>query len=289
MLLVCEFCGEEFESCRKKRFCGKECQLSKRGKCKGCGSEYICKRQGRSVFCSTRCANKNNARGKLCNICLWCASVFTIKTRSSRNDGKYCSRECRFEYLNWRTGVREIQTTGDKWKIKNHKVKECLHCGKEFVTDYESNLLCSDHCRYERFKDRARENYEPKLKWMDCLYCGKMFCGSMRKTCSERCRRKNNRAKRGGRNHKERCERYGVKYDPAVTKRKILKRDDWTCQECGIKCRRDGEYLEDDAPELDHFIPLSRGGTHTWDNVRCLCRKCNGEKADAMPGTLFMA
>ncbi|MFC5490617.1 HNH endonuclease [Dokdonella soli] len=29
---------------------------------------------------------------------------------------------------------------------------------------------------------------------------------------------------------------------------------------------------------MDHVIPLSLGGTHTWHNTQCLCRSCNVSK-----------
>lgn len=37
------------------------------------------------------------------------------------------------------------------------------------------------------------------------------------------------------------------------------------------------------APELDHVMPLSKGGTHSMDNVQLLCRKCNQRKGSRMP------
>ena len=37
------------------------------------------------------------------------------------------------------------------------------------------------------------------------------------------------------------------------------------------------------APELDHIIPLSAGGSHTYDNVACAHRSCNLDKGDALP------
>jgi 5-methylcytosine-specific restriction endonuclease McrA len=38
-------------------------------------------------------------------------------------------------------------------------------------------------------------------------------------------------------------------------------------------------YHHPRAATVDHFpVPLSRGGDHDWDNVRCACRKCNCEK-----------
>lgn len=34
---------------------------------------------------------------------------------------------------------------------------------------------------------------------------------------------------------------------------------------------------------VDHFIPLSRGGTHWPKNLRLACQPCNAAKRDLMP------
>jgi 5-methylcytosine-specific restriction endonuclease McrA len=68
--------------------------------------------------------------------------------------------------------------------------------------------------------------------------------------------------------------------DPFV----VFTRDKWTCQLCGVTTPRKlrGTY-EPTAPELDHVVPLALGGSHTWGNVQCACRRCNGIKgANAM-------
>jgi len=52
-----------------------------------------------------------------------------------------------------------------------------------------------------------------------------------------------------------------------LTRRAVFARDDWRCQYCGAA-----------AENLDHVIPKSRGGTHTWDNVVAACRRCNSKK-----------
>jgi 5-methylcytosine-specific restriction endonuclease McrA len=52
-----------------------------------------------------------------------------------------------------------------------------------------------------------------------------------------------------------------------LTRRAVFARDDWRCQYCGSA-----------AENLDHVIPKSRGGTHTWDNVVAACRRCNSRK-----------
>jgi hypothetical protein len=65
--------------------------------------------------------------------------------------------------------------------------------------------------------------------------------------------------------------------DPFV----VFDRDGWRCHLCGTKTdkalRGTHEPL---APELDHIIPLSKGGPHTYSNTACSCRRCNHAKAD---------
>ena len=33
-------------------------------------------------------------------------------------------------------------------------------------------------------------------------------------------------------------------------------------------------------PSIDHVIPVSKGGTHTWDNVKLAHRHCNTMKSN---------
>lgn len=48
-----------------------------------------------------------------------------------------------------------------------------------------------------------------------------------------------------------------------------------------IYCRRRPE--EGQRISIDHFIPLSRGGGHTLDNLVPACIRCNTSKNDSMP------
>ena len=56
-----------------------------------------------------------------------------------------------------------------------------------------------------------------------------------------------------------------------LTRRAVFARDGWRCQYCGAT-----------AENLDHVIPKSRGGTHTWDNVVAACRRCNSKKENRL-------
>src|SRR5687767_9368266 len=53
----------------------------------------------------------------------------------------------------------------------------------------------------------------------------------------------------------------------SLTRRAVFARDEWSCQYCGKA-----------AENVDHVIPRSRGGGHTWENVVASCRKCNANK-----------
>ncbi|MGH9063317.1 MAG: HNH endonuclease [Acidimicrobiales bacterium] len=57
----------------------------------------------------------------------------------------------------------------------------------------------------------------------------------------------------------------------ALNRRAVFARDGHRCQYCGAT-----------AENIDHVIPRSRGGTHTWDNVVAACRPCNTRKEDRL-------
>ncbi len=55
----------------------------------------------------------------------------------------------------------------------------------------------------------------------------------------------------------------------ALSKREILRRDDYTCQYCGRKMR---------TLTLDHVVPRRYGGPHSWENLVAACSPCNRRK-----------
>lgn len=60
---------------------------------------------------------------------------------------------------------------------------------------------------------------------------------------------------------------------PAVSRREVLKRDSHTCQYCGST----------KSLTLDHVVPRSQRGVHTWDNVVTACEGCNQSKGNRTP------
>ena len=55
---------------------------------------------------------------------------------------------------------------------------------------------------------------------------------------------------------------------------KIKQRDNYTCQKCGISTNDERNLLL----EIDHIIPISKGGMSTEENLQTLCWKCNRTK-----------
>jgi 5-methylcytosine-specific restriction endonuclease McrA len=56
-----------------------------------------------------------------------------------------------------------------------------------------------------------------------------------------------------------------------VNRRRIIARDNSTCYLCGRKVG----YTE---VVIDHVIPLSRGGSHSEENMKVACPGCNSRK-----------
>lgn len=64
-----------------------------------------------------------------------------------------------------------------------------------------------------------------------------------------------------------------------LTRREIFIRDNYTCQYCG---RSNIELT------IDHVVPRSRGGGHSWDNLVSACKVCNHRKGGKSPAEARM-
>jgi 5-methylcytosine-specific restriction endonuclease McrA len=59
-----------------------------------------------------------------------------------------------------------------------------------------------------------------------------------------------------------------------LSKRNILKRDNYRCQYCGTT---------HGSMTVDHVIPKRLRGTDSWENLVCSCARCNNIKGDRSP------
>ena len=59
---------------------------------------------------------------------------------------------------------------------------------------------------------------------------------------------------------------------------KILKKDNYTCVKCGQSPARNNDI----ELEIDHILPVAKGGTNDIENLQTLCSNCNQGKKDKM-------
>lgn len=211
--------------------------------------------------------------------------------------------------------ARVRESLGDRFEVvretrKNSFLLRCLSCGHEFErnVDLRYQTTCPECQRREveqneRERETKREE-ERKMALMqrlvnllayehECPECGARFRSSnpSQLYCSESCRKRarwKRREKSLGSHgsHVKRAKRYGVEYDRSITLNKLIKRDGMTCYICGKTCTKDDKRwgtFGPDYPTIDHVIPLCKGGTHTWGNVRIACGECNDAKGGSLP------
>lgn len=59
----------------------------------------------------------------------------------------------------------------------------------------------------------------------------------------------------------------------------IKERDHYTCRACGVSIDQEPHLLL----EIDHIVPVSKGGLTTEDNLQTLCWRCNRSKGAKLP------
>lgn len=216
---------------------------------------------------------RSNARA-LCT-CKHCGVLFKPKATDRVT---FCSRECAFAYK-------------EKNKSPVYTVIHagyCKGCGSAFVSRNARSKYCSAACVV-----RVRPAYvstAPSVKACKC--CGSEYKPKSKTCpelyCSNECKDKVKHAQKRVDRLKRKALVRGVTVE-GVDPFRVFDRDQWRCQLCGARTPRAkrGTY-SDNAPELDHILPLAKGGEHSYLNTQCACRKCNSLKSDAPRGQMLM-
>jgi 5-methylcytosine-specific restriction endonuclease McrA len=201
---------------------------------------------------------------------------------------KFCGRDC---------GLAFIAAKQSRLIVK-HSVKrtKCADCQKWFTADYAVQVRCGP-CKeenpwnYNRVKGTQRE----------CKQCGAAFLAKENPEfpslswCSETCfkqHRKHNteyQHQQQAAKARRRARKKGATRLDRINPFKVFERDNWRCGICGRKTQKAKRgTFHPRAPEMDHIVALANGGSHTWDNVQCACRECNGKKRTKSFGQLLL-
>lgn len=250
--------------------------------CKGCGSDFEYHRK--KAFCSVGCRPKpkrrkveKKGRKSKCFICMNCASIFK-KTNGSKRTGTFCSRKCCFDWKAKRKEIIAVQSEGDNWNSPSNKNVKCLSCSEWFTPAKQGQLYCS-HDAWEK-KDGVIHRRCANVK-RECRKEGCTNTVPKWKTHCAHCQTKSDLAHKKAAKIKRKRKLLATQVE-AIHPDEIFERDGWKCKECGVNVSKQYDVNDDRYPNLDHIIPVSKGGTHTKENVQCLCRKCNLEKSDVV-------
>ncbi len=183
---------------------------------------------------------------------------------------------------------------------------KCKECGtistRSMITVRHNNVRCRECERRAKEKQEANKSL---LKWFDglvadiqreekaiakqereqtkyhpCVVCGKQT--KRKKFCSKECYHKTTNYIRGS---SDRLNRDNI-VDSDITLERLFHKEWGVCYLCGESCDWEDYSINDNGvfiagnnyPSIDHIIPLSRGGVHSWDNVRLAHRICNSKK-----------
>ncbi len=158
--------------------------------------------------------------------------------------------------------------------VTKNKILICKVCKAQFTSLRDNTLYCSPDCRRKGKRDKLIIKKNIPISYYHCLNCGKEFKKRVHNQifCSKECQKiiiKQRYLDSFNNPHS---------YLPHLKLRfEIFKRDNFTCQYCGRNVREDGIKLN-----IDHIIPISKGGKTIVSNLVTSCKECNAGKTDCL-------
>jgi len=186
---------------------------------------------------------------KQCKYCNTTKNTSSFATRKDTGNTQNKCKECTYIYM------KEYRTVNSDAILKNRTLN------KENIN---KNRVSSDR--------KYRDNNKAKIKEIGQKY---------RQTEKGRTSHLNSEAKR---RHLIKTKRYNlpmvIRYPLTKELQNLLIQQNNQCNNCNIDLSEN--------KHLDHHVPLSKGGTHSIDNVVWLCRACNLKKSASMPTKLLL-
>ena len=227
--------------------------------------------------------------------CIVCGTQFQYNKSGPGRIRRFCGDVCKRTRVAIQTaqskdrvdsGVRIYARPKSAGKpLTKDKSIACDGCGTVIeVSRIKSFNFCRTKCR-DAYYQRARSaELRIKLGVRQCRMCNASFEPMFEANvyCSTACK---NRVDNRNRGHRRRTRTKGEVVVPEI----VFDRDQWRCQLCGVKTPKSLRGRWDNrSPELDHIIPLSKGGAHTYSNTQCACRACNIRKGAKPMGQMLL-
>jgi ribosomal protein S27AE len=314
---TCLDCGhfEPFGRGRPKKKCvlcgARNLRLSRDNqKCEQCDKGFFNGNHKDRRFCSPECAAASLKHPRKTRHCEICNKEFVLDPRrEAGRKQRFCSHVCSYEHKKRtyptnikrlsiriseacrKKGVETAKRNRDaklkKMELERHKLQEsifafpvgqirklsvCLVCGSVYKSR-KLGKFCSEECSYEMHLLKVKQKIG--MKFNECQECGVVFWANKdRKFCSSKCATRSNKRNR---NHRLRTIH---KAGESVSLRKLIESQNGYCCYCGTEIERSKGKYEPNMATIDHVVPVSLGGSHTYDNCRAMCVKCNSERSN---------
>lgn len=198
--------------------------------------------------------------------CWTCGAPLERKPGPGRNP-RFCDDRCRYRYSH------PAKTAAER--------SAAMRLAQRAVP-VEVRSARSHAAAEARWRDHVKVPPKPKPSRKverTCRFCGAVvpMAAHQRSCGSPDCRlaRHAERMREGGWSKARRAAERSAPVVEQFCPADVYERDGWTCGICGEPVGRDLGWPDPLSVSLDHIVPLSLGGEHTWANVRCSHLRCN--------------
>ena len=191
----------------------------------------------------------------------------------------------------------ELDDTGEA--ILTLRCRECgnVRSCKSISVRHSGNIICRSCIEFKNKKQKQEEELDRAFaKWKKEVQRGRSLkqpslpfckCGQLipfgRSVC-DICKESSRKAIQQRKDHMRRL-REGVQADKDISLEKLYDRDHGICYLCNKSCdwsdfkKVNGVFIVGGSyPTVEHVVPLCKGGSHTWDNIKLACHSCNSKK-----------
>lgn len=216
-----------------------------------------------------------------------CVNCGVLVVKSPGKPGpisKYCSQRCKSA---WHAahgkGRARIESSRERRASAALSVpdRECKRCGETTPRNKKTLLpreFCSKACA-DYYTSRKRAESQPP-----CIVDGCDRPRQGRDMCSSHYSRWWN--DRNPRRKQLLRQDYGDRLESRVVdeipREEVFARDNWTCHLCGGAIPHDAKWPDVLSGQVDHIVPLAKGGDHSWSNVAAAHFGCNAGKRDRL-------
>lgn len=214
-----------------------------------------------------------------------------MRTWAVEDKHKFCSGVCLATYRSAKAEKVARKAPRPRARMERGRCRVCgTTDGMDWCAHFKSIGMADTYCRqhwnaYCREKQRIASGWYDRdgarrkptyAKLRSCLDCGIDFHLVNTAIRCNPCQVVVDAERRGAAYALRRLAK--KKGDTSITQHLLGERDNWTCHLCGEPVPQFTHCIDGQSATIDHIVPLVRGGSHTWDNVRLAHRSCNSAR-----------